>query len=141
YAVGRAALQLIKHRRIVTRASTLTMQAARILDKRHERTATGKLAQAMRAAQLERQLSKEQILDLYLRLAPFGGNIEGVRAASLASFGREPQRLSLAQAALLVALPQSPETRRPDRSTNAAWVARNRVLQRGVEAGIISQAE
>lgn len=141
YAVGRAALQLIKHRRIVSGASTLTMQVARILDQRHERTATGKLAQAMRAVQLERQLSKEQILDLYLRLAPFGGNIEGVRAASLAYFGREPQRLSLAQAALLVALPQSPETRRPDRSTNAAWVARNRVLQRGVEAGIISQAE
>ena len=59
---------------------------------------------------------KQQILSLYLRLAPFGGNIEGVRAASLAYFGKEPRRLSVGEAALLVALPQSPEWRRPDRN-------------------------
>ena len=56
------------------------------------------------------------MLDRYLTLAPFGGNIEGVRAASLAYFGKEPRRLTLGEAALLVALPQSPEARRPDRS-------------------------
>ena len=53
---------------------------------------------------------------LYLTLAPYGGNIEGVRAASLAYFGKEPRRLTPAEAALLVALPQSPEARRPDRN-------------------------
>ena len=141
YAAGRATLQLIEHRKIISGASTLTMQVARLLDQKHERTASGKLAQALRAVQLERRLTKGEILDLYLRLAPFGGNIEGVRAASLAYFGREPQRLSLAQAALLVALPQSPETRRPDRSPDAARIARNRVLKRGVAAGVISEAE
>lgn len=141
YAAGRAALQLIQNQRIVSGASTLTMQVARLLDRRHERTAAGKFSQILRAVQLERQLSKGQILDIYLRLAPFGGNIEGVRAASLAYFGREPNRLSLSQAALLVALPQSPETRRPDRNWKAARIARNRVLQRGVAAGVISRAE
>ena len=105
-----------------------TMQVARLLDGEHERTGAGKLRQALRALQLERKLSKDEILRLYLRLAPFGGNIEGVRAASLAYFGKEPRRLSLAEAALLVALPQSPEARRPDRFPQAALRARNRVL-------------
>ena len=57
---------------------------------------------------------------LYLTLAPYGGNIEGIRAASLAYFGKEPARLTTAEAALLVALPQSPEARRPDRDPAAA---------------------
>src|SRR4029450_3784005 len=106
----------------------LTMQVARLLAGEHERTGAGKLRQALRALQLERKLSKDAILRLYLRLAPFGGNLEGVRAASLAYFGKEPRRLSLAEAALLVALPQSPELRRPDRFAPAALPPRNRVL-------------
>ena len=104
------------------------MQVARLLPGEHERSGAGKLRQALRALQLERKLSKDAILRLYLRLAPFGGNLEGVRAASLAYFGKEPRRLSLAEAALLVALPQSPELRRPDRFPQAARRARNRVL-------------
>src|SRR5262249_49983449 len=95
--------------------STLTMQVARLLAGEHQRSAIGKLRQALRALELERKLSKDAILAAYLRLAPFGGNIEGVRAAALAYFGKEPRRLSLAEAALLVALPQSPELRRPGR--------------------------
>jgi len=141
FAVGRAALQLALHGRIVSGASTLTMQTARLLDQRHERTLGGKALQMLRAVQLERQLSKHEILDLYLRLAPFGGNIEGVRAAALAYFGKEPNRLSVAQAALLVALPQSPEARRPDRFAASALRARNRVLDRALKAGVITQPE
>ena len=79
-----------------------------------------KLRQIVRAIQLERALSKDEILALYLSLAPYGGNLEGMRAASLAYFGKEPRRLTLGEAALLVALPQSPELRRPDRSARAA---------------------
>ena len=56
-------------------------------------------------------MSKDEVLNLYLAMAPFGGNLEGVRAASIAYFGKEPKRLSLSESALLVALPQSPETR------------------------------
>jgi penicillin-binding protein 1C len=117
------------------------MQVARLIEGRHERTASAKLAQIVRALQLERRLTKQEILSIYLRLAPFGGNIEGVRAASLSYFGKEPHRLSIGEAALLVALPQSPESRRPDRSPQAARAARNRVLERMAAAGVISQAE
>ena len=127
--------------RVVSGASTLTMQVARLLEGPQKRSVYTKVRQMVRAVQLERRLGKGEILDLYLRLAPFGGNIEGVRAATLTYFAKEPRRLSLGQAALLVALPQSPEARRPDRHRNAARRARARVLARGVRVGVISQAE
>ena len=132
WAVGRAAFQLVSQRRIVSGGSTVTMQVARLIEPRRERSVIAKLRQMVRAVQLERQLSKTEILDLYLALAPFGGNLEGVRAASLAYFGKEPRRLSLAESALLVALPQSPETRRMDRHPDIAQTARERVLDRMV---------
>jgi penicillin-binding protein 1C len=140
-ALVRAAWQLAHNGHIVSGGSTLTMQVARLIEGRHERTASAKLKQILRALQLERHLTKQEILALYLRLAPFGGNIEGVRAASLTYFAKEPRRLSIGEAALLVALPQSPESRRPDRSPKTARAARNRVLQRMARAGVISQAE
>jgi penicillin-binding protein 1C len=140
-ALIRAAKQLVGNRRIVSGGSTLTMQVARLLEDRHERNAATKLRQIVRALQLEERLSKNEILKLYLRLAPFGGNIEGVRAASLTYFGKEPKHLSIGEAALLVALPQSPETRRPDRNSAAARRARDRVLDRARHAGVISPAE
>lgn len=140
-SLARAAWQLIEHARIISGGSTLTMQVARLLERNYERTCRAKLRQIVGALQLERHLSKRAILALYLRIAPFGGNIEGVRAASLAYFGKEPRRLSLGEAALLVALPQSPEQRRPDRHPKAARAARDRVLARAAGAGVISQAE
>ncbi len=129
-AMTRAAWQWVLHGEIVSGASTITMQVARLLEPRSERTLTAKLRQMVRAIELERAMSKDEILALYLSLAPYGGNLEGVRAASLAYFGKEPKRLSRAEAALLVALPQSPEARRPDRSAQRARVARDRVLER-----------
>ena len=140
-SLARAAWQLARHRRIVSGASTLTMQVARLVEGRYERSGAAKVRQIIGALRLERHLTKQQILTLYLRLAPFGGNIEGVRAASLAYFGKEPRRLSVGEAALLVALPQSPEWRRPDRNHRAARIARDRVLQRAVEEGVITAAE
>ena len=134
-ALGRAALQLVTRGHIVSGGSTITMQLARLMEPRRERSIYAKLRQMVRALQIERQLTKDQILDLYLALAPFGGNLEGVRAASIAYFGKEPQRLSLAESALLVALPQSPETRRLDRHPDIARGARDRVLDRMVEDG------
>ncbi|MGO9134033.1 MAG: penicillin-binding protein 1C [Methylovirgula sp.] len=178
-ALGRAAAQLLWHHHIVSGASTLTMQVARLLDhddfgldqskvvnvidsKNKERDAGGKpgttfphpapkpraekslsakLRQMVRAIELERHHSKQEILDLYVALAPYGGNIEGTRAASLAYFGKEPKRLTIAEAALLVALPQAPEARRPDRFANAARAARDRVLDRAFHRGVITKAE
>jgi penicillin-binding protein 1C len=140
-ALGRAALQLVTRGHIVSGGSTITMQLARLMEPRRERSVYAKLRQMVRAVQIERQLSKDQILDLYLAMAPFGGNLEGIRAASIAYFSKEPKRLSLAEAALLVALPQSPERRRLDRYPQAAHAARDRVLDRMVEDGVVSQED
>ena len=134
-ALGRAALQLFTRGHIVSGGSTVTMQLARLMEPRRERSVYAKFRQIVRALQIERQMDKDQILDLYLALAPFGGNLEGVRAASIAYFGKEPKRLALAEVALLVALPQSPEARRPDRHPQAARARRNRVLNRLVGQG------
>ena len=117
------------------------MQVARLLEPRTERSITAKLRQVVRAIEIEHALSKDEILALYLSLAPYGGNLEGVRAASLAYFGKEPRRLTLGEAALLVALPQSPEQRRPDRSRDAARHARDRVLDRAAAAGVVPRDE
>jgi penicillin-binding protein 1C len=129
-ALARAAAQLVTSGHIRSGGSTLTMQVARLLEPRRERTLSAKLRQIVRAIEIERALSKDEVLSLYLELAPYGGNIEGIRAASLSYFGKEPRHLSLAEAALLVALPQSPELRRPDRSPEVARAARDRVLDR-----------
>ncbi|MBC7739614.1 MAG: penicillin-binding protein 1C, partial [Candidatus Saccharibacteria bacterium] len=118
-------------------ASTLTMQVARLLEASGTGKVEGKLRQIRVALALERHLSKDQILNLYMLLAPYGGNIEGIRAASLAYFGKEPRRLTPAEAALLVAIPQSPELRRPDRAPGAARLARARVLQRALGDALI----
>ena len=93
-ALGRAAFQLVTRGHIVSGGSTITMQLARLMEPRRERSVYAKLRQMVRALEIERQLNKDQILDLYLALAPFGGNLEGVRAASIAYFGKEPKRLS-----------------------------------------------
>ncbi len=141
WALGRAALQFVSNGRIVSGASTLSMQVARLIEPRESRSFSAKLLQIVRAVQIERRLSKEQILDLYLTHAPYGGNLEGVRAASLAYFGKEPKRLTVAEAALLVALPQLPEKRRPDRNLKAAEAARKRVLDRIAVAEVVGDGE
>ncbi|MGB3176322.1 MAG: penicillin-binding protein 1C [Albidovulum sp.] len=142
-ALMRAAGQSLVAGHVVSGGSTLTMQVARLLEDSGTGKIAGKLRQMRVAMALERRLSKDQILGLYYRLAPYGGNLEGVRAASLAYLGKEPQRLTTAESALMVALPQAPETRRPDRSVDEANAARTRVLTRLTRAGAISaeQAE
>lgn len=138
-AVTRAAGSAVLRGRIVSGASTLSMQTARLLEP-HPRTLAAKLLEMVRAVQLEARFSKRQILALYLTLAPYGGNLEGVRAASLSYFGHEPESLTLGEQALLIALPQAPEARRPDRRPAAARAARDRVLERMVAAGLASEA-
>jgi penicillin-binding protein 1C len=137
-AMLRASWQMLRHGHVVSGGSTLTMQVARLLEPRPGRTFADKAAEMIRAVQIENRLSKEQILQLYLALAPYGGNLEGTRAASLAYFGKEPKRLSTAEAAMLVALPQAPESRRPDRAPAVAKAARNRVLALLTGKGIVN---
>lgn len=139
-ALVRALGQWLWHGRIVSGASTLTMQTARLLEPR-PRTLAGKLREMLRALQLEWHYDKQQILSWYLTLAPYGGNLEGLRAASLAYLGKEPKRLTAAEAALLVVLPQSPSTLRPDRYPDKAQAARSKILQRMLLLGVLSERQ
>jgi len=136
-AVLRAVGQNVGAGRVVSGASTLTMQVARLLEPR-PRTLSAKLIEAARAAQLEWRYDKRAILGMYLTLAPYGGNVEGIRAASLTLFGKPPTELDAAEAALLVALPQAPSRLRADRFPERARAARDKVLDRALEAGLLS---
>ena len=140
-AILRAGVQALRNGRVVSGGSTLTMQVARLLEESGTGKVGGKLRQMRVALALERQLTKTQTLQLYLQLAPYGGNIEGVRAASLSYLGKEPARLTPAEAALLVAIPQAPESRRPDRHPDRAVAARDRVLARARRDGVITAEE
>jgi penicillin-binding protein 1C len=139
-AMLRAAFQFAHAGHIVSGGSTLTMQVARLLEP-HGHGLLGKAYQIVRAAQLEERYSKDEILSLYLTLAPMGGNLEGVRAASLSYFGKEPASLDLSESALLVALPQSPVRQRPDRHAQAALRGRDKVLSRMVAEGVVSRGD
>ncbi len=136
FALARAVGQLARHGRIVSGGSTLTMQVVRLLEPR-PRTLRSKLIEMARAVQLEARMGKPEILRAYLTLTPMGGNLEGVRAGSLAWFGKEPRALSDAEAALLVALPQAPRRNRPDAHPAAAEAARGKILALARSDGLI----
>ena len=143
-ALLRAGAQWAGAGHIVSGGSTLTMQVARLLEPDllvGKRGLAPKAFQIIRALQLEERYSKDEILSLYLTLAPMGGNLEGVRAASLSYFGKEPAALDLVQSALLVALPQSPVRQRPDRHAIAARKGRDHVLDRMVAEGIVTAGD
>ncbi|MCK3843240.1 MULTISPECIES: peptidoglycan glycosyltransferase PbpC [Pseudomonas] len=131
-ALVRATWQNLTGARVVSGGSTLSMQVARLLDP-HSRTLHGKLRQLWRTAQLEWHLSKDEILNLYLNRAPFGGTLQGVAAASWAYLGKSPSQLTHAEAALLAVLPQAPSRLRPDRHPQRAQEARDKVLRRLAE--------
>ncbi len=135
----RAIWQNLTGARVVSGGSTLSMQVARLLDP-HSRTWHGKLRQLWRTAQLEWHLSKEQILNLYLNRAPFGGTLQGVAAASWAYLGKSPAQLTHAEAAMLAVLPQAPSRLRPDRHPQRAQQARDKVLRRLAEFQVWPQS-
>ncbi len=137
FAVLRALYLNIKYDKIISGGSTLSMQVARLLHP-HSRTFTGKLYQAIRTLQLEWHFSKKEILTLYCNIAPFGGAIEGVQAASFTYLDKPASELSYAEAALLAVLPQSPTRLRPDLNNKLAELARNKVLDRMQSYGIWS---
>ncbi len=140
FALVRAAVTSLQAGEIVSGGSTVTMQTARLLEPR-PRTIGSKLVEIFRAHQIEARLSKREILELYLTLAPYGGNLEGIRAASWRYFGSEPDELSDDQIALLIALPQAPEARRPDRRPDAARDGRDAVADKLVRAGVFTPGQ
>jgi len=139
-ALFRATSQLIQNGRVVSGASTITMQVARLL-KPKARTVGSKLIEILNAFQLEYHYSKDEILAIYLTLAPYGANVEGVVSASMRYFAKEPHSLTASQSALLVALPKSPEHNRPDKHLKNAIKARDRVLKMALKKGLINSYE
>ncbi len=145
-AICRAFFQNVSHGRIVSGGSTLTMQTARILDisKQGRRPSSSKffprmgvkLRQMFRALQLEYHLTKDEILGLYLTHAPFGANIEGIRAACYTWLGKDAKKMTRAEAALMAVLPQAPSRYRTDRHPDRAAKARDKVLNRMARFGI-----
>ncbi len=135
-AVLRAAWTNLRAGRVLAGGSTITMQLARLVEP-GRRSFRYKLFQAFRALQYERRYSKDEILEMYLNLSPYGGNIEGVAAASRIYFDKSPAELSLAEACLLAVLPESPVNRHPIRRPDAAVRARNRLLDRLATRGLV----
>jgi penicillin-binding protein 1C len=133
-----AAFDDVKAGKIVRGGSTITMQIARMMEPK-ERTFLSKFIEVLRAFQLEMHYSKRELLELYFNLAPYGGNIEGVGAASYFYFGKTPYELSASQAALLVSIPNSPSALRPDLYLEKSLKARRRVLGVMRSQGIISK--
>ena len=121
-------------------ASTITMQVARMLEPK-KRTYYNKLAEMFRALQLEIKYSKEEILELYLSLLPFGGNIEGVKSASYIYFNRPPNKLSLAQSIMLAVIPNDPNSLRLDRSNEEIIKNRNYWINKFKQEKIFSSAD
>ncbi len=130
----------ILHARRTSGASTITMQVARALEPKH-RTYWNKLVEVFRAFQLEWTYNKDQILQLYLNKVPYGGNIQGVKAASLLYFGKNPDHLSLAEITALSVIPNRPSTLVMGRHNDAIVVERNKWLRRWAATGIFTPKE
>jgi len=137
-AIARAARSWKRAGKAVSGASTITMQLVRQIEPR-PRTLPSKMIEAVRALQYELWYSKDEILEMYLTHTPYGGNVEGLYAASQTYFGKSPKYLTDAEIALLIALPQAPEARRPDRHPDIAKKGRDRILDKLEGGGHISK--
>jgi len=135
-----AAIDNLKAGRYVRGGSTITMQIARMMEPK-PRTIPNKLIEILRAVQLELTCSKKQLLEIYFNLAPYGGNIEGIGAAAYMYFDKSPDTLSIAEAALLTAVPSSPSQFRPDRDPKTCLNRRNRVLRYLLDNDVISRSD
>lgn len=128
-SVIRAFLLNIKERRRISGASTITMQVARLLEPK-ERTYFNKIIEVFRAFQLEWHYKKDEILQLYLNLIPFGGNIEGIKAASAIYFNKSPDHLSLAEIVALSIIPNRPLYMVPGVNNDRIFKTRNQWLKK-----------
>ncbi|MBL4771232.1 MAG: penicillin-binding protein 1C, partial [Planctomycetes bacterium] len=140
-AILRAVKQNALSGRTLSGASTLTMQLVKMQSRHLKRNLANKLNEAFRALQLERELSKDQILELYLNVAPYVGNHRGIESASLALFAKHAADLSQAEAYLLAGLPQSPTFYNPNRRPKNALARREMVLAAAVQTGQLDEEE
>jgi penicillin-binding protein 1C len=136
----KAAVANFRAGRTVRGGSTITMQIARMIEPK-ARTIPNKLLEIFRAFQLEARFPKPELLEMYFNLAPYGGNIEGVGAAAYFYFDKEPSQLTWSEAALLTAIPGSPEKFRPDKHLDRGRQRAEIILDRLRQAEIITTAE
>lgn len=136
-ALARALLQNLVYARRISGASTLSTQVIRLAEPR-PRTFKTKLIEAVKAIRMERSLTKAEILEQHINRAPFGSNLTGLEAAARQYFDKSAGDLTLAEAALLMGLPQSPARLRPDRHPEAARTRMNYVLERMEHGGTIT---
>ncbi|MEQ9617993.1 MAG: penicillin-binding protein 1C [Deltaproteobacteria bacterium] len=136
----RAAYTNLKSGKVVSGASTIPMQIARMAEPK-PRTFFSKAVEAFRALQLKRCFEDEELLEIYLNIAPYGGNIEGVGAASYFYFGKGPRALSPHEIALLTVLPRSPVAYDPTRNSEVSLRERNRVLRRLALIGVFTKED
>ncbi|MBN2242663.1 MAG: penicillin-binding protein 1C [Acidobacteria bacterium] len=136
-AVGRAAVDNFRSRKIASGASTLTMQVIRLSRNRRARTVPEKIREMILALRLELSSSKDEILALYAAHAPFGGNVVGLEAASWRYFSRSPEQLTWAESAMLAVLPNSPSLVFPGKKENQLLAKRNRLLDKLRRYGVI----
>lgn len=139
-AIVRAFFQNLVTGHRVSGASTITMQLARMLEP-GERTYTKKIEEVFRALQLEIHYSKDEILEMYLSMLPYGGNVEGVKAASYIYFNRPPDKLSLAQAILMAVIPNDPNDLRTDKNDSLAYSMRNKWIRNFMDDEIFKASD
>jgi len=136
----RASFYNLKNQSVGSGASTLAMQVAKRLTG-HKRTYFNKVKEMVQAVYLTLKYKRDGILTLYLTLSPFGGNVEGVKAASLTWFNHLPNTLNSSEAALLTALPRAPELIRPDKKRKTALYYKNEVLKLANKANVITKEQ
>lgn len=139
FALAKAFFRDIRARHVVSGASTITMQVARMLNP-EPRTFINKFKEIFRALQLERHFSKEQILEMYFNLLPYGGNVEGIEAASLLYLHKNPVDLSPAQIATLMIVPNNPNHFRLGINNSTIMMERNKWLKRFAKANLYNDA-
>ena len=137
-AIARALYKNIEAGKVVSGASTIPMQIARLSEPKR-RTLLSKAVEAFRALQLKRHFEDDELLEIYLNIAPYGGNIEGIGAASYFYFKKSPRALEPHEIALLTLLPRSPTKYDPIRNPQIALKKRNNVLKMLQSRGIFTQ--
>lgn len=140
FAIARALFSNITSQKRVSGASTITMQLARMMEPK-SRTLGNKILEMFRAFQLEWKYTKPEILELYMSYLPYGGNIEGIKAASLIYFDRPPKKLSLSQSILLTVIPNRPNSLRLDRKQEAAQEARDKWIRKFTAEGVFPKKD
>ena len=143
-AMLRAVFKDVTRRKVVSGASTITSQVIRMAVSEREgrkRTPSTKVREFIMAMKLERELSKPEILECYLNLAPFGGNIRGVQAASLIYFGKTAAQISPGEACLMIGMLKGPTLYRPDTRPSAARRRRDEIIDLMERKGVFTAEE